>query len=317
MNDASLIQAPGSVIVVGSLNVDLVVTLGRLPDPGETVIGDTLERFPGGKGLNQAVAAARLGAAVHLVGAVGDDDTGAWLRGILTDEGIDGDDVHVASGPSGTALIEVDHAGRNRIVVIPGANDAITPAQAHAGVSRHTDAAVVLAQGETPIDTVQAAFAAARERSITTILNPAPARAFPVALYALVDILIPNEHEAALLTGLPTTNEDECVVAARALLARGCRIVLITRGEAGAVLATEDRVVTIPAFPVTPIDTVAAGDAFCGALSAALATGTPLDESVRIGCAAGALATLTAGAVPSLPRQAAVRAFLHAATPST
>jgi len=247
---------------------------------------------------------------VHLVGAVGEDDTGTWLRTILHEERIDDRDVHIAHGPSGTALIEVDAQGRNRIVVVPGANDAITPAQASEAVVRHPDAAVVLAQGETPVDTVHAAFATARAHGITTILNPAPTREFGDALFALVDILIPNEHEAATLTGLPTASERECISAAHTLLERGSGTVVITRGEAGALLVTAGVTSVIPAFPVRPIDTVAAGDAFCGAVAAALAAGAPLDDAVRTGCAAGALATLTAGAVPSLPHRADVAEFL-------
>ena len=309
MIGSALVEAAGSVIVVGSLNADLVVTLGRLPEPGETVLGDTLARFPGGKGLNQAVAAARMDARVQLIGAIGKDDTGAWLRGILHDEGIDAENVHTATGPTGTALIEVDAQGRNRIVVVPGANDTLTPDQARAGVRRLGGAALILAQGETPVDTVLAAFAEARVHGIVTVLNPAPVREFPDELYPIVDVLIPNEHEAAALTGLPTGSEHECVAAARALLERGSRMVLMTRGDAGALLVDAHDVVPVPAFSVTPVDTVAAGDAFCGALCAALANGAPLAEAIRLGCAAGALATTTAGAVPSLPYRSQVLAL--------
>ena len=294
------------VVVVGSLNADLVVTTARLPEPGETVLGSDVQRFAGGKGLNQAVAASRAGAVVVMVGAVGDDDTGPWLQSILRDEGIDARHCHVASGPSGTALIEVDAAGRNRIIVVPGANDALTEQQAAAALADQPSRTVVLAQGETPVATVRAAFAVARERGLLTILNPAPVRDFPDDLLALVDLLIPNEHEAAELSGLPTDSVEACVAAAHALIARGPQRVLITRGAEGALLVDATSSVSVPTYPVVPIDTVAAGDAFCGALAAALAEGADLHDAIRTGCAAGALATTTAGAVPSLPSRQAV-----------
>lgn len=296
----------GSVVVVGSLNVDLVVGLERMPDPGETVLGRTLERHPGGKGLNQAVAAARLGAPVHMVGAVGSDDSGAWLRGIVRDERIDGAAIATADGPSGTALIEVDASGMNRIVVVPGANNAVTPAQVTSAIDAIGDVSVVLTQGEIPIDAIEAAMRAGRARGARTILNPAPVRDYPQSLLPLVDILIPNEHEAAHLSGMPTETADDADEVAHYFMSRGVLYTIITRGGDGAIWRSSDGNGHVAPFPVTPIDTVAAGDAFCGGLAASLAAGESFADALRWASAAGALATTCAGAVPSLPTRDAV-----------
>lgn len=300
----------GSVVVVGSLNLDLVVGLDRMPDPGETVLGRTLERHAGGKGLNQAVAAARLGARVHMVGALGGDDAGAWLRGIVREERVDDTGIASVPGPSGTALIEVDASGMNRIVVVPGANDLVTAQQAASAIAATDDVAVVLAQGEVPLDVVEAAMKAGRARGARTILNPAPVRDYPSTLLPFVDILIPNEHEAAHLSGLPTQTRADADEVARYFTSRGVLYTIITRGGDGAVWCSHDGNGHVPAFPVTPIDTVAAGDAFCGGLAAALAAGEPFAEALRWASAAGALATTCAGAVPSLPTREQVVALL-------
>ena len=302
--------APGRVVVVGSLNVDLVVGLQRMPAPGETVMGETLERHPGGKGLNQAVAAARLGARVSMIGAVGSDDSGAWLRGIVEAEGIDATSLVTADGPSGTALIEVDSTGMNRIVVIPGANAALTADHVTAAINSLDDVAVVLAQGEVPLEAIAAAMAAGRARGARTILNPAPVRDYPGSLLALVDFLVPNEHEAAHLSGLPTESLVDANEAAHHFTGRGVPHAIITRGARGAVWVSPSSSGSVAAYRVSPVDTVAAGDAFCGGLAAALASGEPLPDALRWASAAGALATTIAGAVPSLPTRDAVEQLL-------
>ncbi len=296
----------GAVVVVGSLNLDLVLGVDRMPSPGETILGRTLERHPGGKGLNQAVAAARLGADVHMIGAVGSDDTGPWLRGILAAEGIDGRAIATADGPSGTALIEVDATGMNRIVVVPGANAAVSAQQVWEGIEAIDDVAVVLTQGEVPMPAIEAAMQAGRGRGARTILNPAPVLAYPESLLASVDILIPNEHEAALLSGLPTGSIEDADEVARSFMSRGVLYTIITRGADGAIWRSADGNGHVPAYPVTAIDTVAAGDAFCGGLACALAMDEPFSVALRWASAAGALATTRAGAVPSLPRRSAV-----------
>ena len=299
-----------SVVVVGSLNVDLVIGLERMPDPGETVLGHSLERHPGGKGLNQAVAAARLGAQVHMVGAVGSDDSGGWLRSIVASEGIGDIAIATQDGPSGTALIEVDATGMNRIVVVPGANDRVTAAQVTAAIESMDQVSVVLTQGEVPITAIEAALRAGRARGARTILNPAPVRDYPDSLLPLVDILVPNEHEAAQLSGMPVETAADADDAARYFMSKGVLYVVITRGGDGAVWCSADGNGHVPAFPVTPIDTVAAGDAFCGALAAALDSAVSFNDALRWASAAGALATTAAGAVPSLPMRDAVARLL-------
>ena len=304
------VATSGRVVVVGSLNVDLVVGLVRMPSPGETVMGETLERHPGGKGLNQAVAATRLGARVSMIGTVGSDDSGIWLQGIVRAEGIDAIGIITADGPSGTALIEVDGTGMNRIVVIPGANAALTAADVTAAIAAMDDVAVVLTQGEIPLDAITAAMAAGRACGARTILNPAPVRDYPGSLLALVDFLVPNEHEAAHLSGLTTDSLVDASEAARHFTGKGVPHAIITRGARGAVWVSPSSSGSVAAYRVTPVDTVAAGDAFCGGLAAALASGEPLPEALRWASAAGALATTIAGAVPSLPTRDAVEQLL-------
>ena len=289
------------IAVVGSLNLDIVVELGRMPNPGETVFGTSLERHPGGKGLNQAVAAARLESDVHLVGAVGDDGSGEWLLDVVRREGIHSEGIVTAQGTSGTALIEVESSGENRIIVIPGANAQVSPAN----VTQHLDSLsavdVVLTQGEVPIDAIIAAATTGKKIGAQVILNPAPVLDYPKELLKLVDILVPNEHEARAMTGLPTDNMVDAVETARALQDRGPKCVIITRGDKGAVWSSPDGSGQTAAFKVSAVDTVAAGDAFCGGLAAGLARGLPMSEALRWGSAAGALAATGRGAVPSLP----------------
>ena len=277
------------VAVVGSANLDLVANTPRLPMSGETVLGSHFAEHPGGKGLNQAVAAARAGASVAFVATVGDDDAGETLRTIAEREGIDVSRMAIARGVStGRALITVDDLAENSIVVIPGANSL-------AGFTSLPAATVVLAQLEVPVATVVAAFEAARAAGSTTILNPAPVPAdgLPHELLALCDVIVPNEHEAALLGGVDR------------LVAAGVGAVVVTRGAGGVTVtvtdAGEPASRSIAAFDVDPVDTTGAGDAFCGTLASQLAFGADLYEAARTAAAAGAQATTVAGAVPSLP----------------
>ena len=300
----------GRVVVVGSLNIDLVIALDRMPDSGETVFGTRLEQHAGGKGLNQAVAAARLGSTVHMVGALGTDSAGEWLRQVVVSEGIADAAVVTVPGSSGTAVIEVDAHGANRIVVISGANDAVTGEQVEAALLALSDVAVVLTQGEVPTPAIEAAMRTGRAIGAKTVLNPAPVREYSAGLLALVDLIIPNEHEASLLTGLETGTSADATGAARELVSRGATCAVVTRGSRGAVWATASQTGTCGAFRVQPVDTVAAGDAFCGGLVAALARGLSLSEALRWASAAGALATTVAGAVPSLPSRDAVEALV-------
>ena len=290
------------VAVVGSVNLDLVATTHRLPGPGETVAGTGYAEHAGGKGLNQAVAAARSGVSVALIAAVGDDDAGRQLRTVAEAEGIDISTIAVVAEPTGRALITVDERAENSIVVVPGAN-------AFVRADSLVDARVVVAQLEIPIETVIAAFRAARTRGGRTILNPAPARPLPDELLEVCDVVIPNEHELALIGGSDT------------LFARGVTAVITTMGASGVTVSEMADGVTVewtqPAFEVTPIDTTGAGDAFCGALAARLAAGDGLSEAVRYAAAAGALATTTAGAVRSLPSTPDIERLLDAAPMAT
>lgn len=301
------------ITVVGSLNMDLVTPAVKIPAPGETVIGGDLQTFPGGKGGNQAVAAARQGAQVAMVGRVGDDAFGQQLRQVLAADGIDLTCVwSTAVTPSGVALIVVDAQGQNSIVVAPGANMRLTPADVETAVSLIQAADALLLQLETPLETVQRAAELAQAAGVTVILNPAPARPLPPELLRLVDILIPNESETATLTGLPVHDEAALRVAADHLRAQGVGTVILTLGARGALLATAGGTRHFPAFAVPQVvDTTAAGDAFVGGLATAVANGLPLETAVLWGCAAGALAVTRAGAQPSLPTRAETAVLLQ------
>jgi ribokinase len=283
----------GRVCVVGSANLDLVARVTRLPRSGETVSGHDFFEAPGGKGLNQAVAAARAGASVCFVGALGDDAAGSALRQVMLDEHVDISGVTTVEAPTGRALIGVADDGANLIIVVPGANahvDATVVEGARASVG---SAEVVLLQHEIPMEAVRRSLLIAREGGATTILNPAPARVVPPDVLGLVDLLIPNEHEYALLgdvTSVPT--------------------VVVTEGEAGSRVIHAGGQRRIAPFPVNAVDTVAAGDAFCGALAAALAAGLDLDAALVRASAAGALATTRSGAVPSMPTAAEIDALV-------
>jgi len=299
------------VVVVGSLNVDLVVGLERLPQPGETVLAHSLDRHAGGKGLNQAVACARLGGNVTMLGAVGDDASGTWLRSVLQEDGIDSSRIQTLPGPSGTALIEVEDSGENRIVVVTGANALIPAEDVAAGIRELPDVGIVLLQAEMPLAIVEAALRAANDRGAMTILNPSPVTDFSKELLKLVNVIVPNEHEAAKLTGMETDSSVDATEAALRFNEIGIGTAIITRGGKGCVWASGANTGSVPTFKVQPVDTVAAGDAFCGGLAAALSFGLPMAEALRWASASGALSTTKAGAVPSLPYRESVEELLE------
>lgn len=296
------------IAVVGSLNLDLVVPVPHHPVPGETVLGGDVAQHPGGKGANQAVAAARLGGRVALVGRVGGDDAGAVLLSAARDEGVDIAHVRrTPEAPTGRALITVDPAGENSIVVSPGANARLTAADCEAAADLLRRAKVTVLQQEVPDE---ANHAAARLAGGIVLYNPAPAVAGAVPP-PRVDVLLPNRTELASLAGTAVPRSVEEVVAAARRL-RGAGAVLVTLGADGALLLEGAAALHIPARAVRPVDTTAAGDAFCGALAVALAEGRPLDAAARWACAAAALSTTRAGAQPSLAGRAEVDAFLAA-----
>lgn len=306
------------VIVLGSVNTDLVIRGPRLPRPGETVLGGVFYQAAGGKGANQAVAAARAARApVALIAAVGDDGLG---RAAL--EGFARENLHTAhvrvvpGGASGVALILVDETGENAISVASGANAVLRPEDVDAVPDELWSAArVFLTCLESPIDTVVRGLERAKRAGLTTILNPAPADVSICCeqVLRLVDILTPNEGEAALLTGMPVSDEVSAVAAARRLQAYGCGAVIVTRGPAGCVIVTDrfatDGVVSQPACPVQAVDTTAAGDAFNGALAVALSEGEPLVAAARFASHAAAISVTRQGAQPSLPVRGEIDRF--------
>ncbi|WP_284507142.1 ribokinase [Caballeronia sp. ATUFL_M2_KS44] len=306
----------GRVTVVGSLNMDLVARAPRLPLPGETLAGRTFAQVPGGKGGNQAVAAARLGAQVAMIGCVGHDANGARLRASLEAEGIDCAALATSEhAPTGVALIIVDDASQNAIVIVAGSNAEVTPASIDAQEAMFARADVIVCQLETPPETVRAALAAGRRLGRTTILNPAPAaNALPDDWFALVDYLIPNELEAATLTGIAIATPDDARRAAHALKAKGARNVVVTLGGQGVfALLDGDADVEVdgkhlPSPKVDAVDTTAAGDTFIGGFAAELARGSAVADAIAFGQRAAAIAVTREGAQPSIPHRAEVTA---------
>lgn len=297
------------IVVVGSINMDLVVRAPRHPLPGETILGSSFATFPGGKGANQAVAAARLGlpGQVRMVGRVGADAFGDSLLATLQGDGIDTRFVwRTEDVSSGLALITVSDAGQNNIVVVPGANGRLTQGDVQNAEAAFIGAGVVLLQLEIPLETAAAAAQMARKHGARVVLNPAPACQLPEALLDGVDVLVPNEHELSLLTGCTVLTQ-----AAHQLVSER-RDLVITLGSQGVwgVTAREDW--RIAAYGVRVVDTTAAGDAFVGGLAVALTEGKTLRDAAVFGNAAGALAVTQAGAQPSLPNRAALNAFLTA-----
>ena len=281
------------VVVVGSINHDVVIDVAALPTPGETVLAGGMSTAHGGKGANQAVAAARTApdeVVVAMVGAVGEDAAGAAMRAALADAGADVSAVQVVDGPSGTAFITVDAAGENTIAVVAGANG-VWPSGASDVVFTSTD--VVVLQAEIPIEVIAAAMASARSVGATVVLNAAPALPELVGLLGHVSILIVNEPEAAELIGLRGADDAALLDAADAA---GVGALVVTLGADGAVVVENDVVTRIPALPVDAVDTVGAGDAFVGALASQLASGATLVDAARVGAAAGALTVTVVGA---------------------
>ena len=301
------------VCVVGSFMADVVVRAPRRPGRGETVIGSSCDSYLGGKGFNQAVAAARAGATTSMVGALGDDDHGGEFVRMLDREHIDVSGVQrIAGTGTGIAVIVVEETGENSIIIVPQANHALTVADIDRLASVIGRAAVVLLQLELPADVVVAAARAARAAGATVVLNPAPAIAAPERFAGLVDIVVPNESELALLSADGAS--DVPAAAAELSAATGAHSIVVTLGERGVYAWTGHGELSIPGHRVDTIDTTGAGDAFCGVFAARLAVGTPFDDAVRYANSAGALATTRAGAEPSMPSRAAVESLL--ATPA-
>ena len=307
-----------AIVVVGSLNMDFVVGVDRLPAPGQTVLGRDFRMIPGGKGANQACAAARLAGdsrPVRMIGRVGYDTFGDHLKAGLAAAGVDVSAVHATrSHPTGIALIPVDSSGQNSIVVAPGANQALTTSEIEAMRSLFHEAAWVLFQLESPLDTVAAALRLAREEGARTILDPAPAQELGRELLANVGILTPNESEAALLLGRPVGRIaiSDAPAIARSLRERGPAAVVLKLGDQGCFYSDAETGMHCPAFPVTARDATAAGDVFNAAFAVALAEDHPIAGALRFANAAAAISVTRMGAQASAPSRAEVEEFLAA-----
>lgn len=301
-----------TVIVFGSINMDLVARTSRLPVPGETLLGQSFFTAPGGKGANQAVAIARLGIPTQIVGRVGEDSFGRELLHSLQTAGVQTEHVVVDEAvSSGVAAIAVDNTGENQIIIIPGANGQIDQTDIERLKSLLTEAATLLLQLEIPISAVWKAAQAARKVGVRVILDPAPAQIdIPEELYALVDIMTPNEIEAGQLVGFPVDGVEAATKAANVLLQKGVGSAIVKLGAKGAVCATTEETFFVPAFSVSAVDTVAAGDAFNGGLAAALVEGHSLRQAVVWGAAAGALAATKPGAQSSMCDRQTFNTFL-------
>ena len=302
----TLSRAPG-IVVLGGINMDLVTYSDRFPGTGETIAGESFLAYAGGKGANQAVAAARMGARTAMVGRVGDDVFGPQLLDGLRAEGIDVSWVTMNRGESsGIASISIDRSGQNRIVQVLGANSNCGASEASDVATALLGANTLMLQLEVPMEVSLAAARDARSHGKTVILDPGPVRKMPPALLHYSSIVTPNETEAEALAGFRVNNRDAAARAAKALMSKGAEAAVVKLGEQGAYYASAEESGFQPAFPVRAVDTVAAGDAFNGALAVCLGEGMPLGEAVRVGCAAGALAVTTRGAQDSMPTRAAV-----------
>jgi ribokinase len=301
-----------SVVVFGSINMDLVARTPRLPAPGETLMGHSFESISGGKGANQAVAAARLGIPTQLVGRVGNDRFGQELLHALHASLVRCDPILIDhSIHSGVAIIAVDHASENFIIAIPGANGNVGQDDVARLQAILPETIVLLLQLEIPLAAVVAAAEAAKLAGVHVILDPAPAQPnLPDALYPLIDIITPNQVEASQLVGFPVTDWASAEQAAIILLQRGVQTSIIKLGSIGALCVTATETFQIPVFPVKPVDTVAAGDAFNGALAAGLVTGLSLRDAATQAAAVAALSVTKPGAQPSLPTRSQLDAFL-------
>jgi ribokinase len=301
------------IVVLGSFVADAAFRAARLPAWGETLMGSGFALGPGGKGSNQAVAAARAGAAVQMLSRLGDDAFGRLARDTWAADGIDASLVENCATPTGSAAILIDEArGENAIIVVPGACFTLAPKDVEVAGDAIRGAGVLLTQLELPLETVECGLRVAREAGVRTILNPAPAQELSDTMLGLADFLIPNESEAALLTGLPVESQAQAETAARVLLGRGARCVIVTLGAQGALVCeagAEAEIVS--AFNAGPVlETTGAGDAFCGGFAAALSEGASVLEAARFGCATAGISVTRAGTAPSMPRRGEIEALL-------
>lgn len=294
------------ICILGSINMDLILNVKKMPQVGETILGENLKNASGGKGANQAVAASRCGSKVSMIGKVGNDNSGKSLVENLVKDSIDVSYVSVdINSPTGTAIITVNEEGNNSIIVIPGANMTISHAEILSAKKIIQDSDLIISQFETPFQATIDAFKIAREKGVITILNPAPAKTIPDELYSLTDIIAPNETEVYDLSGIKVENLKDAKKAADIFLQKGIKYVIITLGEKGAALIDKDRAELIPAYKVNAVDTTAAGDSFIGALASKIDL-TSLDfdnliQAIKFGNKVSSIVVQKEGAQPSIP----------------
>jgi len=308
-------QDKPKITVVGSSNMDLVVKAERIPVPGETIIGGDFIMAPGGKGANQAVAAAKVGAEVFFIAKLGDDIFGAKSLSNFKNEGVNTKYVaQTKDAPSGIAIIAVDNAGNNAIVVASGANSKLSPDDVKAAESDIASSGAVVTQLETPMETVEFAVELANKVGVPFILDPAPAQPLTEELLSKIDVLTPNETEAQILTGIEVTDQASAIAASKKLLETGVKAVILTMGVSGYVLATGEGEEFVPAKKVKAVDSTAAGDAFTGSLAVGLAKGQSLSEAAAFANNVAALSVTKMGAQPSMPTLEEVMDFIKEGT---
>ncbi|MBT6813377.1 MAG: ribokinase [Anaerolineae bacterium] len=301
------------IVVVGSLNMDLVVRVPHMPIPGETVLGNDFQNIPGGKGANQAVGAARMGARVTMIGKVGNDEFGKALTKNLANEGVGISHISVdEKEATGIAMITLDQNGQNSIVVASGANMALKPEDIRTAWKKISDIDVLVMPLEVSLECVEEAVRLATESSVKVILNPAPAQKLSDDLLKKVDVLVPNESETSLLTGLAVESIEDAKIAAKSLLEKGAGAIVLTLGSRGALLISENQpaIISTP-YKVNVVDTTAAGDSFVAALSVGIVEGLPLENALRQATAAGALAVTKMGAQPCMPTKKEVNELME------
>ncbi|MEM6691072.1 MAG: ribokinase [Planctomycetota bacterium] len=304
-------KTPPKVVVVGSINMDLVINCDRIPRPGETIIGQTLQEFGGGKGANQAVAASRMNAAVRMLGAVGDDGFGNQLLENLKSDQVDVSEIDVQPGtPSGTAIINVQSDGENAITVIPGANGRVTPSDIRKNAAVIESADIVMLQLEIPLDAVIESILIARSTKTRVMLDPAPAPSEVPSQLLGVDLICPNESEAESLVGIAVDSIESAKSASKRLHHLGAANVIITLGSRGCFFSDGNTTKHFPSWAIDTVDTTAAGDTFAGTLAAAWMRSGDLQKAIPIACASGALAASRLGAQASIPSLSEVESFL-------
>jgi ribokinase len=300
------------IAVAGSLNMDLVTYVSRMPKTGETIRGSRFKQIPGGKGANQADAIAKLGLAVKMIGCVGEDDIGEALLLSLSSDGVDISNVSKITGVStGIAAITVDGEGNNCIAVVPGANDELGISHITSALEAIKEADVVVVQLEVPLDTVSFVLKEAKRFGKITILNPAPALELPRELFTYIDLLVPNDTELEILSGISIEDEKSLLNAANHLLREGVNELIVTLGDKGCIHVNRQGFTQYEAYKVKAIDTTAAGDSFIGAMAVALSEGKPYEEAIPFAAAVGALTVTREGAQSSLPLRSEVEAFIR------